>query len=104
MPAPPGKRGGVRQMTKTLSEIKTEVEALEGVYSANIWADRRIYINFVGFDRSFAGCRNLKVYYDINSGWRFEGDKGTYASEFIRNARAFAAHVGLVNSRGGSPF
>ena len=91
-------------MTKTLTEIKAEAEAFAGVASANVWADRRVYINFIGFDRSFAGCRNLKVYYDIKAGWRFEGDKGTYASEFIRNARAFAASVGMVNSRGGNPF
>lgn len=89
---------------KTLKEIKAEVEAFEGVYSASIWNDRRVYVNFTGFDRSFAGCRNLKVYYDIKSGWRFEGDKGNYTSEFIRNARAFVAHVGMQNSRGGSPF
>lgn len=90
--------------TPTLAEIKAAAEKHPGVYSANFWADRRVYINFVGFDRSFAGCRNLKVYYDIKGGWRFEGDKGTYAPEFIRNARAFAESVGLHNSRGGAPF
>ena len=87
-----------------LSEIKTEAEKFEGVYSASIWNDRRVYINFAGADRSFAGCRNLKVYYDARTGWQFEGDKGNYPSSFIRNARAFAEHVGLRNSRGGSPF
>lgn len=87
-----------------LIEIKTEAEKFEGVYSASVWNDRRVYVNFVGFDRSFAGCRNLKVYYDVKAGWCFDGDKGTYASDFIRNARAFAEHVGMVNSRGGAPF
>ncbi len=87
-----------------LNTIKTEAEKFEGVYSASIWNDRRVYINFVGADRSFAGCRNLKVYYDIREGWQFTGDKGNYPSEFIRNARAFAAHVGMQNSRGGSAF
>ena len=90
--------------TKTLAEIKAEAEAFAGVSSANIWNDRRVYINFVGYDRSFAGCRNLKVYYDIKTGWQFEGAKGTYTSDFARNARAFAEHVGLRNSHGGSPF
>ncbi|ODT13494.1 MAG: hypothetical protein ABS35_37690 [Kaistia sp. SCN 65-12] len=87
-----------------LSEIKTEAEKFEGVYSTSIWNDRRVYINFVGADRSFAGCRNLKVYYDIKTGWQFQGDKGNFPADFIRNARAFAEHVGMHNSRGGSPF
>lgn len=87
-----------------LIEIKTEAEKFDGVYSASVWSDRRVYVNFVGADRSFAGCRNLKVYYDDNSGWQFHGDKGNYPSDFIRNARAFAQHVGLRNSRGGAPF
>lgn len=87
-----------------LSEIKTEAEKFEGVASAAIWNDRRVYINFAGADRSFSGCRNLKIYYDITDGWQFQGDKGNYPSAFIRNARAFADHVGLRNSRGGSPF
>lgn len=89
---------------KTLAEIKAEAEAFDGVYSANIWNDRRVYVNFVGYDRSFAGCRNLRVYYDIKAGWQFDGDKGNYPSEFIANARAFAEHVGLRHWRGGSPF
>ena len=91
-------------MTKTLDQIAAEVAEYSEVASAKVWNDRRVYINFVGFDRSFAGCRNLKVYYDAKTGWRFEGDKGTYASEFIRNARSFAERVGLVGSRGGAPF
>lgn len=89
-------------MTKTLAEIKTEAELVAGVAAAKIWNDRRVYINFAGYDSKFAGCRNLKVYYDIKAGWRMEGDKGTMAAEFARNARAFLAHVGLLNSRGGS--
>lgn len=86
-----------------LEKIRIEAEMFHGVYSATIWNGRRVYVNFVGFDRSFAGCRNLKVYYDAKAGWRFEGDKGTYPSEFISNARKFASHVGIVNARGGSP-
>lgn len=91
-------------MTKTLTEIAAEADQFPGVHSAKVWNDRRVYINFVGFDRSFAGCRNLKVYFDAKLGWTFDGDKGTYASEFIRNARAFAEHVGMQNSRGGAPY
>lgn len=87
-----------------LAEIVAAAEAHPGVYSAKIWNDRRVYINFVGSDRGFAGCRNLKVYFDIKAGWRFEGDKGNYPAEFIRNARAFAEHVGMHNSKGGAPF
>ena len=88
-----------------LKEIKKQAEAIEGVYSANIWNDRRVYINFVGYDKSFAGCRNLRVYFDVRIGaWTFEGDKGNYASEFIRNARNFAEAVNMRNSRGGAPF
>jgi len=85
-----------------LSEIKAEAEKFEGVYSASIWNDRRVYVNFIGADRAFAGCRNLKVYYDAKSGWQVDGIKGNYPSEFIRNARAFTNHIGLRNSRGGS--
>lgn len=91
-------------MTKTLAEIKAAAEALEGVSSANIWADRRVYVNFVGHDKSFAGCRNLKIYYDIKAGWRVEGIKGTYASEFLHNARAFCRALGLLNAAGGTYF
>jgi len=91
-------------MTKTLTEIKAQAEQFAGVERASIWNDRRVYINFAGADRSFAGCRHLKVYYDATRGWCFDGDKGTYPAAFIRNARAFAAHVGMTNSRGGSPF
>lgn len=91
-------------MTTTLEAIAADAMQRPEVYDAKIWDNRRVYINFVGYDRSFAGCRNLKVYYDSKAGWRFEGAKGTYPSEFINNARAFAEHVGLTNNRGGSPF
>ena len=87
-----------------LKEIAKQAEAHEGVSSTNIWNDRRVYVNFAGFDRGFAGCRNLRVYYDLKKGWTFEGDKGTYPREFIANAREFAETVGLRSSRGGSPF
>lgn len=89
-------------MTKTLAEIKAEVEEFPGIYSAVIWADRRVYVNFIGYDRAFAGCRNLKVYFDKKAGWRVEGVKGTMDPEFARNARSFMAHVGLVSASGGA--
>jgi hypothetical protein len=89
---------------KTLSEIAAEAKAFPGVYAAKIWQDRRVYINFVGYDTSFAGCRNLKIYYDVKAGWRIDGIRGNLSREFAANARAFAAHVGLVSRDGGALF
>lgn len=89
-------------MTKTLNEIVSDANAHASVYSASVWQDRRVYINFAGRNTNFAGDRNLKVYFDINSGWRVDGVKGCMSSAFGANARKFLADMGVTNSRGGS--
>jgi hypothetical protein len=76
---------------KTLSEIAAEVEALDCVNSAQIWNDRRVYVNIAGKDGAKAGDRNAKVFYDVKTGWNIDGLKGTMSSDFHTNIRAFAA-------------
>ena len=74
-----------------LTALATEVAARPEVASAKVWNDRRVYVNFVGFDGSKAGDRNAKCYYDAKAGWVIDGLKGTMSSEFNRSIRAFAA-------------
>jgi len=74
----------------TQSEIIAEVSKLDSVYSAKAFGDKRVYVNIVGYNRSFAGDRNAKVFWDTKLGWRIEGLKGNMSHEFARNIRAFA--------------
>lgn len=80
---------------KTLEEIAAEARAHPGVSSAKVWNNRRVYVSFVGFDGSFAGCRSLKVYYDKDLGWTKDKHKGFAPEKFSENARAFAESVNL---------
>lgn len=65
-----------------LNEIAAEVAARPEVSSASVWKDRRVYVNFVGYNSRFAGDRNHKVYYDIKAGWVEDGNKGTKSSAY----------------------
>lgn len=80
---------------KTLAEIAKQASDHAGVYAANVWNERRVYINFVGYNRTFAGDRNLKVFYDPKLGWVVEGTKGIISSAMRRSAVAFLATVGV---------
>ena len=77
-------------MTTDRSAIIAEIEKLSCVYSAKEFGDKRVYVNIVGRNNSFAGDRNAKVFYDTKLGWRIEGLKGNMSHEFARNIRAFA--------------
>ena len=48
----------------TLQEIAEAAEKMNFVETATVWKERRVYVNLVGANRSFAGDRNLKAYYD----------------------------------------
>ncbi len=72
-----------------LKDIAAAAEKLDCVYSASIWNDRRVYVNLVGADRSYAGDRNLKVYWDAKSGWVIDGLKGIMTSECRESLNSF---------------
>lgn len=76
-----------------LNKVAQEIAALEFVASANVWNDRRVYVNLKGFDRSFAGDRQAKAYYDINAGWVVEKVKGTTSRAFDDSLFALKSHV-----------
>lgn len=76
-----------------LIEIAKEIEARPEVYSVNVWKDRRVYVNFVGYNPRFAGDRNHKVYYDIKAGWVEDGNKGTKSSAYSSSVAKFYNEV-----------
>lgn len=75
----------------TVNEIIAEVSPLQEVYSTKAWEGRRVYVNIAGADRSKAGDRNAKVYWDTKTGWHIDGIKGTMSATFSANIRKFAA-------------
>lgn len=72
-----------------LKNIADELSAKPYVYSASVWNGRRVYVNLLGGEASFAGDRNLKAYYDTKLGWVFEGYKGTMSDKFQESFEAF---------------
>lgn len=72
-----------------LKEIAAAAEKMDCVYGASIWNERRVYVNLVGADRSFAGDRNLKVFWDAKAGWVVDGLKGTMTSKCRESLEAF---------------
>lgn len=72
-----------------LQDIAAEVATRPEVHSVNVWKDRRVYVNFVGYNPKFAGDRNHKVYYDIKAGWVDEGHKGTKSRDYSDSYAAF---------------
>jgi len=82
-------------MTITLQEIAAAAENKSFVETATVWRERRVYVNLVGANRSFAGDRNLKVYYDGRR-WVFDGYKGTMSRDFADSFAAFRAEYSPV--------
>lgn len=73
------------------------VAEFPGVAKTAEWNDR-VYINLDGFDRSFAGDRNLKIWV---RGKRLviEGRKGCTSSSFDRNLSAFREALGAAATK-----
>lgn len=78
-------------LRENLDEVKTELDGKAYVYSTSIWKDRRIYLNLVGANRTFAGDRNLRVFFDEKIGWVYEGFKGTMSNAHTSSFDAFVA-------------
>ena len=76
-----------------LNQIAKEIAELDVVASASVWNDRRVYVNLVGFDRSFAGDRNTKVFFDPKTGWNADLGKGTTSRKFYDSLEALRAHI-----------
>ena len=76
-----------------LHAIATELADHPAVYSTNVWNDRRVYVNLVGSDRSYAGDRSLKVFFDAKLGWVFDEGKGIRTSALNASLDQFRAHV-----------
>jgi len=82
-------------MTLTLQKIAEAAEKMNFVETATVWKERRVYVNLVGANRSFAGDRNLKAYYDGRR-WVFDGYKGTMSRDFADSFEAFRAEYSPV--------
>ena len=74
-----------------LQKIAEALNAKPYVYEAKIWNEKRVYVNFVGADKGFAGDRNLKAYYDPKLGWVHEGLKGTMSRACRASFESFYA-------------
>jgi len=79
--------------SEALDTIIDQIKDRADVYSAKIWNDRRVYVNLTGADSSFAGDRNIKVYYDIKSGWVIDGMKGTMSTLCAHSLASFREEV-----------
>jgi len=69
--------------TKAQKMLASVQPAVQGVATATIWKDSRVYINPVCTDRSFRGEQNHQIYVDVASGKLVNLlGKGTCRSEF----------------------
>lgn len=77
----------------SLEQIAADTRKLPMVASANVWKEKRVYVNFHGAERSFRGDYTYKVFFCIDRGWVFEMGKGTTSRSFDADLEAFRAAV-----------
>lgn len=77
--------------TADLATMAKQLLDRPDVYTAKVWQDRRIYVGLTGYDKSWAGDRNLKMYYDPKLGWVYEGFKGLMSHGFRASFASFCA-------------
>jgi len=62
-------------------ELAEKIKAEKEVSSVNEWNDR-IYVNLVGHDPPFKGCKNHKIWISSCGEVNFETGKGTVPTAF----------------------
>lgn len=79
-----------------LNNLAAELNDRPEVDFAKVWKDRRIYVTLVGVNKSFAGDRNLNIYFDAKAGWIDEGHKGTKSPALQDSYKSF--YDGVINA------
>ena len=73
---------------EAIAKIAAEKDYVD---SANIWNEKRVYVNLAGKDMGYNGDRNLKIWYSEATGWVAQGFKGIMTSAMTESLEKFEA-------------